>query len=200
MLSKSESHSRLISAQRVIVVIASCLLILLLSGGAHADPIVWTLEDVTFDDGGTAIGSFKYDAGANLYSDVAITTTLGTSFVGAGYGDVVYQGQPTQDHIPTSLQLVTAGPVVDEYYLDLVFAEALTSLGGIVNVIPSSSFEGRIDGVFPPYIGDFVVAPLRIVHGGRVVAQPVPVPSAAILGVLGLGAAGLRIRRRSRHT
>jgi hypothetical protein len=162
---------------------------------------MWTLDGVTFDDGGTAIGSFKYDADANLYSEVAITTTAGSSFAGAAYGDVVYQGQPTQTHIPTSLQLVTTGPLSGEHFIDLVFDEALTSQGGIVNLVPSDpsslwSFEGEIISVFSPP-GQFLVDPLRGVTSGSVVAQPVPVPATVLLLASGLASlAGFRRRFR----
>lgn len=36
--------------------------LLLVAGGAQAVPITWTLQNVTFDDGGTASGWFVYDA------------------------------------------------------------------------------------------------------------------------------------------
>lgn len=36
--------------------------LLLVAGSAHAMPITWTLQNVTFDDGGTASGWFIYDA------------------------------------------------------------------------------------------------------------------------------------------
>src|SRR5258708_25873795 len=52
---------------------------------ASADGIAWDLSGVTFDDGGTASGSFVYDATANTYSSIDIITTLGTAFGGATY-------------------------------------------------------------------------------------------------------------------
>jgi hypothetical protein len=35
---------------------------------AHATPLQWTLDNFTFSDGGTAMGSFIYDADTNTYS------------------------------------------------------------------------------------------------------------------------------------
>src|SRR5258706_7531917 len=52
---------------------------------ASADGIAWDLSGVTFDDGGTASGSFVYDATANTYSSIDIITTLGTAFGRATY-------------------------------------------------------------------------------------------------------------------
>ena len=42
---------------------------------AQADPMVWTLEGVTFDTGATATGSFNYDAATNHYQNVNISVT-----------------------------------------------------------------------------------------------------------------------------
>lgn len=43
---------------------------LLISGSAQAFPLQWTVNDVVFDDGGTASGSFFYDADTNTYSNI----------------------------------------------------------------------------------------------------------------------------------
>ncbi len=52
---------------------------------ASADGITWDLSGVTFDDGGTASGSFVYDASTNKYSSIDIITTSGTTLAGATY-------------------------------------------------------------------------------------------------------------------
>ena len=58
---------------------------LFLSSAALAAPIEWTLQNVSFSDGGTAFGSFVYDADTNIYSAVDITTTSGTALSGTAY-------------------------------------------------------------------------------------------------------------------
>ena len=50
-----------------------------------AAPILWTLQGVTFSDGGTAFGSFVYDADTNTYSNLDITTTTGSVRAGSTY-------------------------------------------------------------------------------------------------------------------
>lgn len=47
---------------------------------AQAMPVTWTLSGVTFAGGGTASGSFDFDADLDRYSNVAITTTAGGNF------------------------------------------------------------------------------------------------------------------------
>ena len=54
---------------------------------ASAAPILWTLSGA-FNDGGTASGSFVYDADLNLYSDVDVTTTAGSARSGSTYSFV----------------------------------------------------------------------------------------------------------------
>jgi hypothetical protein len=53
---------------------------------AWAAGILWTLQGVQFDDGGTASGSFVYDPKTNTFSDINITTTAGTTRGAAAYG------------------------------------------------------------------------------------------------------------------
>jgi hypothetical protein len=67
------------------VVIAAVLLCIMSS--AHADVIKWTLQDVTFDDGGTATGFFSVDTATGQLTDYEIATHEGTGppFLGAFY-------------------------------------------------------------------------------------------------------------------
>ena len=51
------------------------LALLLFSMAAQAAPVTWHLQDVVFDDGATASGSFVYDADTGNYSSIDITTT-----------------------------------------------------------------------------------------------------------------------------
>ena len=48
---------------------------------AQADPIVWTLEDLVFNDGTMVTGSFTYDAGTNTYSNWNISVNAVTTAV-----------------------------------------------------------------------------------------------------------------------
>ena len=57
-------------------------LVLMLSVAAHAQPLTWILQNVTFDDGGTASGSFTFDATTGSDSNVNIATTAGTVLTG----------------------------------------------------------------------------------------------------------------------
>jgi hypothetical protein len=54
------------------------ILLFLFSAMAHASPVTWTLENVLFEDGGTAYGSYTYDADINAFTNLSITTTTGS--------------------------------------------------------------------------------------------------------------------------
>lgn len=60
-------------------VIGSVCAAFLVASPARAVPLTWTLHDFVFDDGGTASGSYVYDAASNTYSGIAITTTVGVA-------------------------------------------------------------------------------------------------------------------------
>ena len=61
------------------------MLFFAVSTAAFAAPVEWTLQDVQFEDGGTAYGSFTFDADLGQFSDVNVTTTSGTMFSGLEY-------------------------------------------------------------------------------------------------------------------
>ncbi len=52
---------------------------------ASADGVTWDLTGVTLSDGGTASGSFVFDATTDTLSNVDITTSTGGTFTGATY-------------------------------------------------------------------------------------------------------------------
>ncbi|HUP04955.1 MAG TPA: putative Ig domain-containing protein, partial [Bryobacteraceae bacterium] len=90
-----------------------------------AAQVKWTLHSVTFADGGTATGSFVYDADSNTYSSVNITTTSGTAFAGAAY---------TQVTAGTSSTLVVTPPTLNSVFLTFVFSP-LTDAGGTADIV-----------------------------------------------------------------
>src|SRR5260370_7191267 len=61
---------------------------LLWTAVANAAPVAYTLSGVTLSDGGTASGSFSYDAAANTYSNINIVTTTAGTRSGATYNSV----------------------------------------------------------------------------------------------------------------
>ena len=155
-----------------------------------AEPFLWTLNGVTFDDGGAATGSFIFDADTNTYSAINITTTAGTVLGGATYGDV------NPCCTLNAFQLIT---VPDASLPDLTgafvffpaFAPLLTNLGGTVGLFPSLAEALCIDaGCNGP------AHSWRPIMTGEVIGTAVSVAEPGTLGLLGLGLAGIGLTRR----
>jgi hypothetical protein len=169
------------------------LLALLILGilpvSARAAPLTWNLLGLTFSDGGSAFGSFAFDATLNQYSSVDITTTTGSSRSGAHY-DTVSNGVAPG---PSGVLFVTTNAVnlTGSPGFALFFLPALTNSGGTFPL--SFSQEGTC--------GDagctFPIPPQRVVVAGSVTTQAasVPEPASALLAGFGLSAL-YRTRRR----
>ncbi|MEM6681223.1 MAG: VPLPA-CTERM sorting domain-containing protein [Pseudomonadota bacterium] len=170
-------------AKTIILSLALCT-----ASQANAASITWTLQDVTFNDGGVATGSFDYDALRNTYSNINIEGPglffdfpLTYTFVSPG-------------STGTNLVARTAPPGEDFFsFLNLNFDEALTDLGGTINLVPALTSQGRCSDLFcrrrisgPGIVSGAVFAPV----------SAIPIPGAAWMMPSGLGAAGLLARRR----
>jgi len=151
----------------------------MLAAPAGAVPVLWTLTDVQFDDGATAIGSFVYDADLDQFSAVSIETTPG--FVpGAVYGEVLFGAATDALAIPAGLADLTGAPA-----LQLVFQQPLTNAGGVADLasfVPGfSSFEQTCFDA-----SCFSAGVDRTVLTGGVIGTVVPLPAAGWLFVSAL--------------
>ena len=146
---------------------------------ASADQVTWDLSGVTFSDGGTASGSFVYNADTNTVSSVDFTTTAGGSFGGATYAGV----DPGFGPSATDIVFVTDSSLLDftgTPVLQMIFASALTDLGG--TILLSGTGEGVCAN-----IGCTSGIESRIITGGEVFSAPEP----SSLLLLGMGMFGL---------
>ncbi|HPQ26683.1 MAG TPA: PEP-CTERM sorting domain-containing protein [Gammaproteobacteria bacterium] len=153
----------------------------------QAAPILWNISGMTFDDGGTATGSFIFDANTTTYSAVSIVTTAGTNFAGASYdtGDVSNSLFGGSDE--NGLHLVRN---LGESILLMDFDSALTNAGGVISL--STGFPAFEGDCADPTCGSGDI--FRAVAGGGVIGATVPEPTTLIL--MGLGLAGIGYRRK----
>ena len=157
---------------------------LLVPTAALADPILWTLNNVTFSDGGTASGSFIYDADFNTYSAINIETTPGTERLsGATYIQLSNEFVSNDTRV---VVLTAAGSVTGASLLLLpYYGTPLTNAGGTVVLTIPISAEGTC--INTPCTN--VPVDLRETNSGSLVgvALPAPVPTLSEWAMITLG-------------
>jgi len=163
-------------------------MILFVSGRVNAAAVSWELQDWVFNDGGTASGSFVFDADLNQYSNISIVTTDGSIRSGASYGI------PNPDSPGNSSVLIAVTELLSDLtgtpVLAAEFESNLTNAGGLVAVaLGGFTFEGTCAGGRNFGCG-VITGPLRRLISGSV-ASVVPVPAAiwlfgaALIGLVG---------------
>ncbi|MBV9366242.1 MAG: hypothetical protein JOY89_18540 [Solirubrobacterales bacterium] len=169
---------------------------LLLAGGgrAKAETIDFTLQGVTFDDGGTASGGFVVNAATGTVQSVDLVTTAGSRLGGTTYTQVTQQPSYFAD-TPYSFLSQNGN------YISLSFQHALTTAGAD----PIVTTVGRF-GIGESYECDNC-ATYRAVTGGQafglavggpdgvVTGDPIGVPEPISLAAFGTSLLGLGLAR-----
>jgi hypothetical protein len=179
------------------------LLSLLLPFTASATPIMWTLNDFEFNDGGSAIGSFVFDADTGVFSEVNITTTAGSTLSGDTYG---FEG-PYADRNSGSFGTSITADYTDQLNFFFDIDGYMSNAGGTLDVFGFNSSAigdfGWGEGICgDPKCGDYddvltsryyLANSTPTITGATV---DVPSPGTLPLLMLGLIATGL-VRRKS---
>jgi hypothetical protein len=155
---------------------------------AEAASIQWSFSNALFNDGGSILGSFEFDADTSLYSNIAITTTAGTSFAGASYDEtMVYSSSP--EHLFMSF---------DNTRIWLAFTGPLTNAGGNIPLFLFGDLLSELQCDPSPCDPQSGGSVLRWVTDGSVTAPvQVALPGTAALfawGVLCLGMVTNKVR------
>jgi PEP-CTERM motif len=159
------------------LLVATALVLSLGVVEARADH-VFTLSGVTFDDGGTATGTFTTDNTLTNLVSYDITTSGGT-LTGFDYTPATTSGGFSS--LPTIIVLETASL---DHLIQLTFT-GLTVAGAPITIGQFDSFEQDPTGAH------------RQVIAGSVVGASVPEPSSlALAGTAALAGLGLWARRR----
>jgi hypothetical protein len=167
-------------------------LVFLFSSQANAIPVSWELQNWLFNDGGSASGSFVFDADANAFSAISITTTAGSLQPGASYG-VPNPFSPGGGSFGLGLIEAVVPDLTGAPNLYAELLQDLTNSGGVIAVnLNGFSLESTC-GL--PNCSLIAVggAERRFLSGSVASVSPVPVPAAvwlfgtALIGLVGFG-------------
>src|SRR4051812_46204491 len=156
------------------------LTILALSSVSFADNVTWTLNNVTFSDGGTATGSFTYNADNNTFANWNIITSANGPF-GANYN-------PGTGGVFT----LAFGNPLDTIIFNVGLLQfRITPLSQLTNAGGNIALNLNTAGNGSGGIECFNCSPVRlIVSGDLSAASETPEPGSIALlgtGLLGLG-------------
>lgn len=166
--------------------LAGAAIALALAGAlpAGASILHFTLSGVTFDDGGTASGSFTRNTAGGIITDFDVITTPGSVLSGFDYNTSDASGFDGFE--PNSVMLSVLSDPISEYVI-FSFDRPLTAPGSY-NLVTSDSFEC------------LNCSPFRYVTGGSAVAvSGVPEPATWAMMLVGFGGLGGAIRLRCKQ-
>lgn len=153
---------------------------------ASAAALTWNFN-ANFVDGGTATGSFDYDATSGVLSQFDIKTLAGSSPSNLFFPGTTYSSGSSTGSLQNATRLEL---IQGDRALQALFASPLTDVGGTIALVPTFSFEKLAFG------GGLAV--IRDVANGTVTASATAIPTPALLpGLIGLGMGVLRQKRKS---
>ena len=178
----------ILSKLYITVASAAVLSLSMSAGSASAANLDWTLNNVAFSDGGTATGSFKYDADTSTYRAFSISVQGGSVLTPFTYNN--------------SNSFTQAGAFVDtdvrfekndfSRYLTLEFFNALTNAGGTVPLVKGNLGQASFECKQEICSSNTVT---RNITTGTVTARPIPVPG-AVFGIIVAGGALIAKQRK----
>jgi hypothetical protein len=196
------------------LIIASVLVVLFsVPSIASADGITWTLDGVTFGDwtnvgtdasgnvistvfgtGGTASGSFVFDALASpvpLYSNISVSTTPWVTAAPATYTALTPLFNSNSEGV--GFQIGSSSDLTNVSFLFLTFNDPLTNGGGKISI---STISNSMEFICLDQVCD--TFDMRSVTGGEVSAAAVATPEPAAFLLLGIGLLALLIGSATR--
>jgi len=162
---------------------------------SHATVVTWNLQNVAFDDGGTASGFFTIDTATGNAADFDVKTTAGTTITSAfEYSPANAQFAEASTSGGTFAVIHTPNQPLPQHAFELLLdKDLLTTTSGTVQIVQGPSSAEIV------LLGDGTRLIRSMNDGGSITA--VPEPSIFVLLVammLGLPLLRLRIAPRAR--
>lgn len=98
--------------------------------------LTWNLNNVQFQDGATASGSFDYSGAGNGYSN--INFTVNGPIFGSAFTFTSANSTLSPRNSPTLLRVASPTFSQNNNFLGLQFSSSLTNSGGTIALVPSS--------------------------------------------------------------
>jgi hypothetical protein len=157
------------------------LSLLTFSLSAAAVPLTWTFQNAIFTEGGVAVGSFVYDAGTDIFSDMNVTTSGGDTFAFPGINYAVGSGG---SNTITGTTVPVDDDLTNTWAFSILLLENMTNAGGTIGFdLPTQGGSGFAGEAL---CGDAICSgdswqEVRLFASGSITTSPVPVPAAAWL-------------------
>lgn len=182
--------------KRWVMAVCGACLVALASSPARATPLTWTLQNTTFTDGGTASGSFVYDATTNAYSGINISVSAHGTYPASvfQFPDLNFSGLLMSSTALGAFDS-NAADLTGADVLGLSFTNPLTGSGGTDPLVLTFGYSGesRCTNAGCSNNNNYVS-----LNSGNVVASTAPEPATLFsipFGLVVLGAAR-QLRRR----
>jgi hypothetical protein len=175
----------------LVVAVAIGLGVLGFGQRASATPLTWDLVGVTFSDGGTATGSFVFDADTGAFSAISVVTSPDPAL-----GRGTTYGVPTGVGSSTFFDTITSFPAGGKDRLLFDLLAPMTNAGGVIGLNIGAGIAD-LETTCPDDVCGSAGAGTRGILAGSIVSG-VSVPEPSTLFLLGTGAVVLRRRLKRR--
>ncbi|HSN01058.1 MAG TPA: hypothetical protein VLS52_08635 [Rudaea sp.] len=158
---------------RLAVAVFGLCIGLVCAPGAFAFPVTWTLSGATFNDGGTATGSFVYDADTNTLSSWSVSVAGGNTatFPAITYDNISDSSTVSgQGATLTGVMLCSGGTCSGSVrQLRMPAVSPLTNAGGTIAIDTANLYQGEC----------FNCSPYRSFTAGNLVGTAAPAITSA---------------------
>lgn len=166
---------------------------------AHAGLVQWNLTNVQFVDGGTASGSYVFDASTNTFSRISVATTGSEAAAAASFSNTC-NGSNCAIESPMPAQFIIFSPadtsdMTGKQVLMLDLQSPMTDAGGTIPINPmaqpTSALQSKAFSTTCPDARCSTPGNMRFITSGEVVGRAFVAPAASATPVPSLAPWGL---------